>query len=362
MPASPPASDPALLAAIVNTCWVLSAAATAVWSGVFAVRVRRLRRARREAAAEEELTGRVLDQISGYSAKSPGAGFDQLPRWKRGVLLRVLCRLIEQTKGRDQGQLVGLLRDAGFRDRALADLRQGTGLQRQDACTVLGYFDDEASTAGLRAALDDPDGAVRLTAARALLLKDHVTSLRELLNRLDFSREDPPLILAEIFGNLPARLHEEAVTLLREPLPPAWLRMLAIALARQQVLAAFEAVADLRRSPVPRVRAAAWVALHELGDPRAGDLVAEGLRDPSPDVRQAASRCAGRLGGPDVLPLLAALLRDPDWWTAFRAARALLATGPAGRALLEEHARTAPEDDAGRQALREQAEEDTLAD
>lgn len=362
MPASPPASDPALLAAIVNTCWVLSTAATAVWGGVFAVRVRRLRRVRLEAAAEEELTGRVLDQISGYAAKSPRAGFDRLPRWKRGVLLRVLCRLIEQTKGRDQGQLVGLLRDAGFRDRALADLRRGTGLQRQDACTVLGHFDDEASTAGLRAALRDPDGAVRLTAARALLLKDHVTSLHELLDRLDFSREDPPLILAEIFGNLPARLHEEAVTLLREPLPPEWLRMLAVALARQQVLAAFEAVADLRRSPVPRVRAAAWVALHELGDPRAGDLVAEGLRDPSPDVRQAASRCAGRLGGPDVLPLLAALLRDPDWWTAFRAARALLAAGPAGRALLEAHARTAPEDDAGRQALREQAEEDTLAD
>ena len=84
----------------------------------------------------------MLDQISGYAAKSPGTGLDQLPGWKRGVLLRVLCRLIEQTKGRDQGQLVRLLRDAGFRDRALADLGQGTGLQRQNACTVLGFFDD----------------------------------------------------------------------------------------------------------------------------------------------------------------------------------------------------------------------------
>ncbi len=362
MPASPPASDPALLAAIVQACWALSAAAVAVWGGVFAVRVRRLRRARLEAAAEEELTGRVLDQLSGYAAKSPGVGFDQLPRWKRGVLLRVLCRLIEQTKGRDQGQLVSLLRDVGFRDRALAHLHQGSGLQRQDACTVLGYFDDEASTTGLRTALGDPDSAVRLTAARALLQRDRVTSLRELLDRLNFSREDPPLILAEIFGNLPARLQDEAVALLRTPLPPEWLRMLAIALARQQVLPAFDAIASLRHSPAPRVRAAAWVALHELGDPRAGDLVAEGLRDPSPDVRQAASRCAGRLGGPDAPALLGVLLRDPDWWTAFRAARALLATGPAGRALLEAHAANAPEDDAGRQALREQTEEDTLAD
>lgn len=356
MPVSPPASDPALLSALVNACWVFALAALVVWTGVFAVRVRRLRRARQEAAAEEELTGQILDQVSGYAAKAPTSGFDHLPRWKRRVLLRVLCRLIEQIRGRDQAQLIDLLRTAGFRERALAELVDGSGLERQEACTVLGFFDDEASTAGLRAALTDPDSAVRLTASRALLEKDRITSLRELLDQLAFSREDPPLIMAEILGNLPASLQAEAVALLREPLPPEWLRLLAIALARQQVLAAFDAIADLRHSPAPRVRAASWVALRELGDPRAGDLVAAGLADPSPDVREAAVRCAGQLAGPEILPQLTPLLRDPEWWTAYRTARALLGNGAAGRAAIEEYARTAAEDDAARQALRDEKE------
>lgn len=356
MSVSPPASEPALLSVLVYTCWVFALAAFLVWCGVFVVRVRRLRRARQEAVAEEELTGRVLDQVSGYASKGPDAGFGHLPRWKQRVLLRVLCRLIEQIRGRDQAQLINLLRAAGFRDRALAELVGGSGLQRQEACTVLGFFDDEASIAGLRAALTDPDSAVRLTASRALLEKERITSLRQLLDQLAFSREDPPLIMAEILGNLPPSLHPEAVALLREPLPPEWLHMLAIALARQQVLAAFNAIADLRHSPIPRVRAACWVALRELGDPRAGDLVAEGLADPSADVREAAVRCAGKLSGPEIVPRLTPLLRDPEWWTAYRTARALLANGPAGRAALEAHARSAPDDDPGCQALRDEKE------
>jgi hypothetical protein len=360
MSVSPPVSDAALLAAVANTCVGLTIAAVAVWSGVFVVRVRRLRNARLESAAEEELTGRVLDQISGYAGKSGGDGLGALPGWKRRVLLRVLCGLIEQTKGRDQGQVVDLLRVAGFRDEALNDLRRGNGPRRQDACSVLGCFDDEASTAALRSALADRDGGVRITAARALLQKDRVDSLRELLECLAFSREDPPLVMAELFANLPTRLQGEAVAMLRDPLPAEWLRIVAIALARQQAPDVFEPIAALRHSPAPRVRAAAWVALRELGDPRAGDFVAEGLVDPSPDVRQAASRCAGLLGGPEVLPVIAGMLRDPDWWTAFRAAHALLDAGPAGRARLEEHARTAPAGDAGRQALLEQ-EADPLA-
>ncbi|HYC72735.1 MAG TPA: HEAT repeat domain-containing protein, partial [Opitutaceae bacterium] len=235
------------------------------------------------------------------------------------------------------------------------DLVHGTGLRWQEACTVLGFFDDEASTAALRAALDDRDGAVRLTATRALLEKDRVFSLRQLLDQLAFPADDPPLILSEILGHLPARLHAEATEMLRAPLPAEWLRVLAISLARQQVLAAYEPIAELRRAASPRVRAAAWVALGELGDPRAGDLVGEGLRDEVADVRQAAAGCAARLGGPEVVPLLLPLLAEPDWWTGFRAARALLALGPAGRAALEVHAAAAP-DAAAAQALREEKE------
>lgn len=350
--ASPPVSDSALLGGIAVTCAVCAVAAIAVWCGVFLVRAARLRQARLAAMAEEQLTGLVLDQLSGYSGSAPQ--LQNLPEWKRRLLLRVLQNLIEQTKGRDQANLIAILRDASFHATAMENLRRGRAAERQVACTVLGFFEDARSIEALQAALLDRDDAVRLTAARALLQKDRVDSLRDLLGHLPFSPTDPPLALAELFAYLSPRLHPEAIALLRaRALPPEWLRMLAIALGRRQVLDAFDAIASLRHAPEPRVRAAAWVALTELGDPRAGEYVLEGLRDESPDVRQLAGQCAGKLGGPEALPAMAAQLTAGSWWNRYHAANALLEFGAAGSAALQTYLATAPDDDPARQAWRE---------
>lgn len=345
MPASPPVSDPALLPSLAIASIAAATAAFLVWCGVFAVRTLRLRQARLEAAAEEELTGTVLDQLSGYGAAA--LKLNLLPEWKRAILLRILQNLIDQTKGRDQANLIRILHDAGFHDAALDHLRTGTrAALRQSACGVLGYFEDEASLRALLAALEDPDPAVRLTAARALLRKDRIESLGTLLRQLHFPPDDPPLVLAEIFALLPARLLPEAIALLEaRNLPPEWLRMLALALARRQIFDAFEAIASLRHAPEPRVRSAVWIALMELGDPRAGDLVTEGLRDPAADVRQAASQCAARLGGPELLPELRRLATAGDWWSRYHAATSLAAFGPDGRQILDTLSAAAPADD-----------------
>lgn len=350
MPASPPASDPALLPALIIASVAFATAAFLVWCGVFAVRVLRLRQARLEAAAEEELTGIVLDQLSGYGAAA--VKLNLLPDWKREILLRILQNLIEQTKGRDQANLIRILHDAGFHQAALDHLRAGdSATLRQSSCSVLGYFEDDASHRALHAALEDPDPAVRLTAARALLRKDKIESLGSLLRRLSFSTDDPPLVLGEIFALLPSKLLPEAVTMIESRnLPPEWIRMLALALARRQIFDAFEAIASLRHAPEPRVRSAAWIALMELGDPRAGDFVLEGLRDPAADVRQAASQCAARLGGPEILPALRHLASEGDWWSRYLAATSLANFGPEGRQILDAISAAAPPEDPAWQA------------
>lgn len=350
MPVSPPASEAALLNGIIQASYWLAAASVLVWCGVFLVRIRRLRHQRREAAAEERLTTLVLDQLSGYQGAADT--LTALAGWERRLLLRVLRNLIEQTKGQDQTHLVRLLQQAGFQDQAFGELKDGPPGRRQAAAEILSFFDDEASLAALQAARHDQDRAVRQTAVRALLARDQISSVREMLEQLNVSEDDPPLSLAEIFSQLPARLQPEAIKLITDDhLPPEWRRMLAISLGRRQVLTAFDHLAALRHSPAPRVRAAAWVALGELGDPRAGEFVPAGLIDASADVRQAACRCAGKLGGPEVLPLLVNLLADPEWWVRHDAARALLEFGEEGRRRLEEHSRHATEDDAGWQAL-----------
>lgn len=349
---SPPASDAALLAGIAQACYWLAGISVLVWLGVFAVRLRRLRQHRREIAAEERLTGLVLDQLSGYQAAAGVSALENLAGWERRVLLQVLRNLIEQTKGQDQSHLIRLLERSGFRDEAFRELRHGPPARRQTAAEILSFFHDGATLDALQAARKDPDPGVRQTVLRALLARDQVDSLSEMLAQLDVSRDDPPLSLAEIFQHLPSRLHSQAVGLVAdETLPVEWRRMLAIALGRRQVLEAFDTLAALRQSPAPRMRAAAWVALSELGDPRAGEFIAGGLADAAPDVRQAACRCAGKLGGPEVLPALTRLLADPEWWVRHAAARALLEFGQEGQRLLEGLTRGAPADDAGWQAL-----------
>jgi hypothetical protein len=333
-------------------CLVMSVIAVEIWLAVFFIRTTRLRRVKAAAVAEEELTGLVLDQLSGYAGSA--SKLRGLPPWKRRILLRVLQNLIEQTKGSDQAGLVRILREAGFHAEAESRLKNGRPPVRQTAATVLGFFDDERSIEALQDAIADPDAAVRLTAARALLQKNRVDSLRDLLHRLPFSPHDPPIALAEIFAQLPARLQPEAVALLASrELPPEWQRMLAIALARKQVFDAFDAIAALRRAAEPRVRAAAWVALTELGDPRAGDIVAEGLRDPIDDVRHVASHCAGKLGGPEIVPLLLGLATAGNWWSRYHAAAALIESGSQGEAALQDLLRGAPMEDPVRQAWQE---------
>jgi hypothetical protein len=351
MPASSPTSEELLLHGLIWAGLWLAAGSVLVWIGCFVVRLRRLRRAAQEAAVEERLSGRVLDELAGYPAAADA--YAGLSRWEQHVLLRVLQDLVEQVKGGDRDKLLALMQRVGFRQAALEGLGSFRLGERRTACRVLGYFDQPEAIAALRRALRDRDLPVRLIAARALLQKDKVESLHGLLADLDFSPDNPPLMLAELFAHLPASLRPEAVRLLGEPIPEEWRRMLAIALGRNQVHEAYDAIAALTGAASPRVRAAAWVALRDLGDPLAGDLVVTGLGDANASVRRAACRCAGAFGGAAVRPLLGTLLDDRDWWVRFEAASALLETGPEGRRRLEQHSLAAGDDDVGLQVLRE---------
>lgn len=355
MPASSPAFEANLLQDLIAACYGMAALGIGLWVVCYFVRLRRLAVQARDARAEERLTETVLT-LSVTPDPDPYV-FDRLRRWEHVILLRVFMALIEQTKGADQQALINLMRRAGFLRRALGLLFKGRPRDRQVACGMLAYFDHDSAIGALRAALRDRDPAVRLTAARALLQKDKVVSLRHLLLSLRFPADDPPIMMADVFDRMPASLHDEAIRLLAEPMPVEWKRMLAIALGRRQVLAAYDALAALRTAPEPRLRSAVWVALRELGDPRAGDLVGDGLADPVPDVRITAAQCTGALGDPEALARLRPLLADPEWWVRFHAATALYDAGPDGRRLLEQHCQAAPDDDVARQVWRERTTE-----
>lgn len=357
MSAWSPDFDLVLLDGVIRLCSWLAAGSVVLWLGCFVVRTRHLRRDARDAAAEESLIQLVLAEITG-PARAAGT-LTGLPAWQQPLLRRVFENTLNQIKGADQTKLVDLMRREGFLQAALQELGSSDPAVRQAAAGFLSYDETPAALAALQHALQDRDLGVQLTAARALLQRDQIASLSGLLADLDFLPHDPPLVLSDIFARLPASLHPEAVQLLGTSLPDEWKRMLAIALGRNQVHAAFAALAALARTGSERVRAAAWVALRELGDPQVGELVGDGLRDSSVTVRQAACQCAAALGGPDVLPPLLALLAEANWGVRFAAANALYDHGREGRQLLADHSQPAGDADVGRQVLREREREDT---
>ncbi len=345
-----PDSDLELLNLAFPICASLAAASVAIWTVVFILRIRRFKVDARMVAAKENLMDGLLAEIIDPAA--PAVSYAQLPRLKRFVLVQVLQEIVGQIKGEEKERLIGLLQREGFFEAAVRALRDRRPAERQSACALLSYCPQASSSVALRTALGDPDLGVRLMAARSLLARDEIPSLRGLLESLRLSREDPPLVLTDLLGRLPASLRPEAIQLLGEALPNEWKRILAIALGRSQVPEAFPPLGVLVRHPADRVRAAAWIALRELGDPQAAGLLPHGLTDPSASVRQAACQCAAMLGRPEHFSQLAAIVQRDEWEVSHAAARALWALGPEARRILRDHCAQAGELDAGVQVLR----------
>lgn len=340
---------------LINTAYALAALSVLVWLGSFFRRQYQLRREARETSAETELTELILDQTA--QKKPELAPLSQLSRLQQGALLRVLTSLLEQLQGAGRDRLIAVIGAMGVRQTLNEVLRNGRVRDRINASVVLGNFRDEPAASALTTLLHDSDLAVRLAAARALLNHPYsALTLREFLEALRFSNHDPSIALADIFDRLPPHWHAEAIAMLRGELPANWRRMLAIALGRSRTPDALEAIASLLSEEDPRLRAAAWIGLAELGDHSAHDMLPEGLVDQSPDVRLTACHCAKRLRAVDCIPSLTRLLRnDPDWWVRYRAAQALVAMGGTGRgAILSASAESRnPTSDVGLLVLRE---------
>ena len=323
-----------LLDGLIKTAYAFGALSIFCWFASYFRRRAQMRCEARELAAEAELMELILEQTA---REQPDATpFRDLPRWRQRVLLRVLTSLLEQIQGSGRERLIALTRAMGARSFLQEALRNGQVQDRINAAIILGAFGDEMAASALSSALRDRNYGVRLAVARSLL--NHPCAgltLHAFLEALRFSDKDPSIALADIFDHLPPHWHTEAIAMLREGLSPNWRRMLAIALGRTRIPGAREAIASLLGEDDPRLRAAAWIGLAELGDSSVQPMLPQGLADPSADVRVTACHCARRLQAIGCIPALTRLLRsDKDWWVRYRAAQALAGMEAAGRSAI----------------------------
>ena len=293
--------------------------------------VGRLRREARDARRRAELTPALYDLLDGDDGgiDIPGAP---------AVLDEVVLHLLPQLRGTDRKVLQEVLVARGVVRRAAASLTARAAWRRGRAAMLLGSTASREQTPGLIALLGDRSPDVRSAAARALGKAGDAAAAPALLTAVTAV---PPLP-SGIAGMALLDLGTQALPVLREALvegPPPAAALAASLLGLHGDLSAASALTLVlqERDGVLDVRRAAAEALGRIGAPRATDALSTALAfSPEAVLRSAAAEALGRIGDPAGTPALVAGLAATDLAVQTSCADALVATGPEGRAWLEQ--------------------------
>jgi HEAT repeat protein len=189
--------------------------------------------------------------------------------------------------------------------RAVATrLRKGEPETRLQAAFDLGTIGGAEAVAPLADALDDTDGRVRRTAARALLRISSAVRIPAGPVAAHLAHGDPLVreTAARLLGNLRAEEARDAlVEALRKETSPRATAALADALGRIGGAGALRAVARAAERLDGPAKLACLRALGAFGPPAAGPL-ADALGSPYPDVRETALSVLKELSGEDFGP------------------------------------------------------------
>ena len=259
-----------------------------------------------------------------------------------GLVSDLAVELIQLVRGTDRERFAERATRLGVPDQLRRQLARGNARQRQRAAEALAQFVDAQTVSALRAALDDPNPDVRLTAAISLAEKGEAPPAGELVERLGIGRQERSLLVAALFKEIAQHRSGDLELLLRDARAPADARVAAVealAASGRYELVPLIAEVVLATPPGDRVLPRYLHALAAFGHPAAEAAVARCLDSPEPQVRGAAAAAAGRIGLVSLAPRLEALLGDSSWQVRFRAGHALARLGEEGRARLVERAR-----------------------
>jgi HEAT repeat protein len=296
------------------------------------------RGARKRGQWRDALMVRIVDYLDGTTDYE---GLARLAKQHPDITGELIGEMRQLVRGAHREKLSELVVSLGIVEFNLKRLKHRDARQRRLAAAWLAVAPGERVTAGLEAALDDPDYHVRLEAVRSLTELRAIRSVVTLVEKLGGEAEHNSRVLYHIFRQLVPALNDQLVALLRSnhSVP---VKVLALdALGKSGDGALVGPISALADDPSPELRAKALRALAELGYPDAAPFVLRALGDESWRVRTQAANCAGRIGCLAAIPRLAELLADEQWWVSYRAAEALYALGDQGRGALAEAAASA---------------------
>jgi hypothetical protein len=255
------------------------------------------------------------------------------------ILAEALLELLGVVRGGDRDRLVEALNLWGLDRRLRPRLDHGPIQERLATAEALSVFPGPQNEVALRALLAHADPALRLAAARSLLLTDAYIDVGAFVDAVEQRHDPRSASLSDIFRLLAERQPADCAALLaRRGVAESLRVMLAESLGASSDYAVLPILEAAALHDAPAVRVAALKGLGQLMHPLAETAVARGMADADPQVRTAAAAAAGAAGLADLTPRLAERLQDPVWTVRFQAAEALVRLGARGVAALQDAA------------------------
>jgi len=322
-------SDPLLAVALWTGCGALAATAV-LFLAVVVIRVRLLRRLRRE-----ERAAALWNPLLAECTEHVPATLPALATGDAESVLVLWCRAQESLRGEAQDNLRELARRLDLGALANVLLRSGKLRRQLLALVALGHLRDRSVVAALERMAAGAAPVLSITAAHALIRIDAARGAQQAI-AVTARREDWPL------ARVVSMLRECDPQLVGAPLAAA-IRAEARSgaggeglgrLLRLHVAAHGEtlraAVLEVLAGSSPVALAAALGALWHPEDAAHARRL---LGHPEWTVRVAAARALGRFGSAEDFEPLCAVLSDASWWVRYRAAQALCTLMQADSAL-----------------------------
>ncbi len=271
----------------------------------------------------------------------------------RKDLVEVCLELVQMVRGSDREEFIDRATRLGVPALLRHQLDSGSSRVRVAAAEALSQFHDAKSIDRLRAALDDRNASVRLTAALSLAAAGQAPPVRTLIEKLGIGTSETSRLTVSLFSDLAVHAPGDVRSIISDESVPPGAKAAAIeALSASGEYALVPQIAALvLESPTNSPELPRYLrALAAFGHPAAELAVLQALNSENWETRASAASAAGRIGLVSLADRLQALLADPEWWVRFRAGEALAGLGMLGVKRLrdaatrtEEPARTAAE-------------------
>lgn len=261
----------------------------------------------------------------------------------RKELLEVCVELIQMVRGSDRDEFINRATSLGVPALLRHKLDSGSSRVRVAAAEALSQFHDDKSIERLRAALDDRNSSVRLTAALSLAAAGRAPPVRTLIEKLGIGTSEKSRLTVSLFSDLALHAPDDIRSIISDEFVPPGAKAAAIeALSASGEYALVPQIATLvLESPTNSPELPRYLrALAAFGHPAAEPAVLHALNSENWEARAIAASAAGRIGLVSLADRLQALLADPEWWVRFRAGEALAGLGAPGVELLRDAATT----------------------